>query len=222
MTAPTLHTPRLAVAYRRYLVTADNVRFATEVDKHYSQNTLLKLMSHRDVQLRRAAALSLGTLGGPNCVESLGRALSDSDRGVRLVADTSFRMLLERGASVEQQRQLTNVVRMLDDSQHALAMSTAMHLIDQAPEFIEAHHQLAVCWLRLENFYQAELAYKTCLLHCRFHYVAWQGLARCRLFLENDTGALNALKNCIQINPDMESARLQLRALRRRLRKRSV
>ena len=49
--------------------------------------------------MRRASALALGMLGDRDAVESLGRALADTDRGVRLASDDSFRALLVRTAA---------------------------------------------------------------------------------------------------------------------------
>ena len=94
-----------------------------------------------------------------------------------------------------------------------------MILVDQAPLYAEAHHQLAICWHGLGNFQQAESAYCACLWNCRFHYPAWQGLARCRMILGDKPGALSALNRCVEICPDMESARSQIRVLQRHLRR---
>ena len=79
MTSPLVRTARLAEAYRRYLKSANTPRFASEVDEHYSSSTLAQLLHRGDVELRRAAALSLGTLGDHRSIEPLGRALADPD-----------------------------------------------------------------------------------------------------------------------------------------------
>jgi tetratricopeptide (TPR) repeat protein len=106
-----------------------------------------------------------------------------------------------------------------DGGEYAGALAPTMILVDQAPLYAEAHHQLAICWHGLENFFQAEAAYSACLWHCRFHYPAWQGLARCRLLLGDSEGAVSSLQRCLEISPDLENARLQIRAIQRRLRR---
>ena len=218
MASPLVRTTRLAAAYRRYLASADAPRFAAEVDEFYSGSTLTTLLGRGDVETRRAAALSLGMLGDRMAVESLGRALADSDRGVRLASDDSFRALLVRDAAPLHHQQLLQVMHLNDGGEYAAALAPAMILVDQAPQYCEAHHQLAICWHGLENYYQAERAYQACLWRCRFHYPAWQGLARCRLMLGESESAIRALQRCVDICPDMESARLQIRAIRRKLR----
>lgn len=218
MTSPLVRTTRLATAYRRYLSSADSPHFASEVDEYYCSSTLAMLLHRGDVEMRRAAALALGMLGDHASIEPLGRALSDNDRGVRLAADDSFRALLVRDAAPLHHQQLLKVMHLNDGGEYAGALAPTMILVDQAPLYAEAHHQLAICWQGLENFFQAEAAYIACLWHCRFHYPAWQGLARCRLILGDSEGAVSALERCVEICPDQESARLQIRAIQRRLR----
>ena len=221
MTSPLVRTTRLAEAYRRYLSSANSPRFAAEVDEHYSSSTLCTMLSRGDVELRRASALALGMLGDHLSIEPLGRSLADSDRGVRLAADDSFRALLVRDAAPVHHQQLLKVMHLNDGGEYAGALAPTMILVDQSPLYAEAHHQMAICWLGLENYYQAESAYRACLWHCRFHYPAWQGLARCQMLLGQCEDAASALTRCLDICPDLESARLQLRAIRRRLRKAS-
>lgn len=218
MTSPIVRTTRLAAAYRRYLSTADSPQFASEVDEFHCSSTLATLLDRGDVEVRRAAALALGMLGDHASIEPLGRALCDNDRGVRLAADDSFRALLIRDAAPLHHQQLLQVMHLNDGGEYAGALAPTMILVDQAPLYAEAHHQLAICWQGLENFFQAEAAYIACLWHCRFHYPAWQGLARCRLILGDSGAALSALQRCVSICPDLESARLQIRAIQRRMR----
>ena len=221
MTSPLVRTTRLAMAYRRYLGSTNSPRYAAEVNEFYSVSTLTTLLSRGDLELRRAAALALGMLGDRGSIEPLGRALSDPDRGVRLAADDSFRALLIRDAAPLHHQQLLKVMHLNDGGEFAGALAPCMILADHAPLYAEAHHQLAVCWHGLENFSQAESAYIACLWRCRYHYPAWLGLARCRLVLGESEGAIEALKRCCEICPDMESARLQMRAIQRRLRRAS-
>jgi tetratricopeptide (TPR) repeat protein len=222
VTAPIVHTTRLVAAYRRYLGSADAPRFAHDVDEHYTSATLTALLSRGEVEHRRAAALALGMLGDRHSVDFLGRALSDSDRGVRLVADDSFHSVIVRDAAPLHHQKLLRVIHLNDGGEYAAALSPAMVLIDQAPLYAEAHHQLAICWHGLEDFEKAEAAYQSCLWHCRFHYTAWQSLAKVRVLLGKGNKALDALNRCLDINPDVETARMQRRVIRRRLRQSDV
>ncbi|XZE55578.1 HEAT repeat domain-containing protein [Planctomycetaceae bacterium SH139] len=220
MTAPVLRTARLVSAYRRYLITADAPRFAAEVGQYYSTATLLRVLNDGGVELRRAAALALGVLGDVEAIEPLGRRLADEDRGVRLAADDSFRGLMVREGAAAQQHRLLRVMHLNDGGEFAAALAPALILTDHAPDYAEAHHQLAICWLGLGDFAAAEQALRCCLWYRRFHYAAWVGLAHCRLQGEDPDGddlrmGLTALRRAIAICPDLESPRLELRRLER-------
>lgn len=156
-------------------------------------------------------------LGDRHATECLGRALSDNDRGVRLVADDSFRALLVRDADPVHHQQLLKVMHLNDGCEYAAALAPAMILVDQAPMYSAAYHQLAVCWHGLENYTQAQIAYRACLWYCRFHYLAWQGLARCYVMSNCHQMAMEALGRAVEVNPDFESARMQRRVIQRRI-----
>lgn len=221
VTAPLVGTTRLAIAYRRYLSSMDCPTYVVEVHKSYTVSTLAMLLHRGDVELRRAAALALGMLGDDLTLEALGRALSDRDRGVRLASDDSFRSLLIRSAAPVHHQHLLRIMHLNDGDQFEDALASVTTLAKQAPMYAEAHHQMAISYRGLENFAHAQSAYIACLYRCRYHYPAWQGLAKCRLMLGDSEGAIEALQRCCKICPDMESARLQIRAIKRRLRRAS-
>ena len=205
----------MALAYRRYLATADTPVFAADVDRHYSPATLCGLLRRGDRELRQAAALALGMVGDQATIDALGRSLADPDRGVRLAADDSFRGLLVRSAAPCHLQRLLQVMHLNDGGEFGAALTPAVILADQAPRYAEAHHQLAICRIGLDDAARAEAAYRKCLWHCRYHYLGWQGLAQVRLARGDRRGAERGLERCLDICPDMESARIQLRSLRR-------
>ncbi len=219
LTTPLVRTPRLVSAYRRYLTVPNAPQYAAEVNRFYSNATLSAILVRGDIEMRRAAALALGMLGDHEVIEPLGRALADRDRGVRLAADDSFRSMLVRDAAPSHHQALLNVMHLNDGGEFGAALTPAMILADQAPMYAEAHHQLAQCWLGLGDHDAAEAAFCSCLWHCRYHYPAWQGLARCKMIEGDYTAALHALERALEICPDLESAHVQIRAIRRKLRR---
>jgi tetratricopeptide (TPR) repeat protein len=219
VTSPALKSNRLATAYRRYLSSSDSATFAWEVDEHYSQSTLLTLLGRGETETRRASALALGILGNQKSISLLARALKDVDRGVRLAADDSFRTILLRDCAPVHHQHLLRVMHLNDGGEYQVAISLAEDLVLKVPRFAEGHHQLAICWHGMGNYFQAEGVYRACLWFCRFHYPAWQGLARCRIELDDNAGALMALRRALDICPDLESVRMQIRTLRRKMRR---
>lgn len=219
MTKPLVHSTRLASAYRRYLTTADAIGFASEVEASYAPSTLTRLLAGGDVELRRASALALATLGTRQSIDPLGRALSDDDRGVRLASDDSFRALLVRDGAPVHHQTLLQVMHLIDGGEFAAALAPTLILCDQAPLYAEAHHQLGICWQGLKNYDAAARAYSGCLWRCRYHYAAWQGLGRCRFVLDQLPAALKAFRRAGEIHRDLEPARLAVRSIERRLRR---
>lgn len=217
MTNPALRTSRLVSGYRRYLASADTLRFAQQVSECYLPSTLAKLLRLGDIEVRRAAALALGIVGDSSVIEPLGRALGDCDRGVRLASDDAFRASLVRDAAPVHHQQLLQIMHLNDGGEFAAALPPAMILANHAPMYAEARHQIGVCWEGLGNNAQADKAYRQCLWLCRFHYPAWIGLARCRIERNQWRGALLALERATSICPDLEVPRAQARAIRRRL-----
>lgn len=222
MTAPALRSSRLVFAYRRYLVTTDAPRFASEVGRYFSTSTLHRLLQAGGTELRRGAAIALGMLGDGPSIEHLGRHLCDVDRGVRLAADDSFRGLLVRNAAPVHQQKLLKIMHLNDGGEFAAALAPALILVDQTSNYAEAHHQLAICWMGLGDLIAAEHAYRDCLWQCRFHYPSWIGLAHCRLRSEEPSNhdlrvGLRALRRAVAICPDLEHARSEARRLEKAL-----
>ena len=219
VTTPLVRTPRLVAAYRRYLHGTDAPQYAGDVNRYYSASTLATVLGRGDVEMRRAAAMALGLIGDRSAIEPLGRAISDPDRGVRLAADDSFRALAVRDAAPLHHQQLLKVMHLNDGGEFGAALSLTMILVDQAPMYAEAYHQLGVCYLGLDNFDEAEAALCSCLWQCRYHYPAWQGLARCKIAEGDLSAAIHSLDRALEICPDLESARVQIRAIRRQMKR---
>lgn len=217
MPSPAVHTARIVAAYRRYLASADSLRYAQQVNAYYTPSTLCKLLRYGSIEIRRATSLALGIASHSAAIEPLGRALSDCDRGVRLAADDAFRVTLIRDAAPIHHQHLLQVMHLNDGAEYAAALSPALILTEYDPRYAEAHHQLGICWSGLGEQDAAEKAFRRCLWHCRFHYPAWQGLANARLQQGDFRGALRAFERSHAICPDLESARVQVRMLRRRL-----
>ena len=92
--------PTLERLYHRYLETEDTAAFVGAVARHYLLTTLERLATGGNHTSRRAAIMALGFLGDYSQSAILGRALTDRDRGVRLLADSGIRAELTAGTRV--------------------------------------------------------------------------------------------------------------------------
>jgi len=82
--------------YQDFLRSERSADFVDRVSRYYSLETLSELVAKGSRTTRRAAALAVGFLGDYSAIESLGRALHDNDRAVRMLADHGLRQLWYR------------------------------------------------------------------------------------------------------------------------------
>ena len=92
----TIRYPKLDKIYQQYLEDENSAEFIRLVSESYNIGAICRLADCGQTISRRAAVLTLGFLGGYSENEIMGRALIDSDRAVRLLADHGIRELWSR------------------------------------------------------------------------------------------------------------------------------
>ena len=85
--------PALYGLYHQYLLDQDTHRFGRMVKQKYTVGTLERLAVTGDRMARRAAVLAIGIAADYSSNATLGRALHDNDRGVRMLAESGIRHL---------------------------------------------------------------------------------------------------------------------------------
>ena len=112
-------SPVLSELYQQYLVDQDTAAFIHRTSGRYSVATLARLAAAGERLVRRAAVLALGYVADYESNPTLGRALNDPDRGVRLLAENGIRALWCRVGNAGQRQRLARVM-MLNNSQQAI------------------------------------------------------------------------------------------------------
>ena len=166
---------------------------------------------------RRAAILAIGFLGDFSNNEVMGRALSDDDRAVRMLADHGVRELWQRQGTVGQQESLRRIFRLVDQSRMEDAIAAATRLIEVNPEFSEAYSQRAIAFCALGDYEAALVDCREALQFNRYHFPAAIGLAHCCMQIDEAAGALAGYRLALNINPDLDSVRRQVSRLERML-----
>ena len=105
--------------------------------------TLQRLASHPRREIRRAAVLALGCLGDYESNATLGAALLDEDRTVRILAENSIRQVWTRAAGDKDRIQLDTIIRLNAARQFDKVVRMASDLIKRVPAFAEAWNQRA-------------------------------------------------------------------------------
>ena len=203
--------------YHQYLIDQKSTTFIRNVSKHYTIGTLERLAGHNQRLTRRAAVLAIGLVGDFDSNATLGRALVDSDRGVRMIADNGIRLLWCRWGTSSQRRRLNTVIRMNSAHRHTEAVRLASQLIDTAGELSEAWNQRAVAYFNLGLFEASIRDYQQTLDMNPYHFVAAAGMGQCQLKLNDRRSALESFRWAMRLNPGLETARAQVLHLERML-----
>ncbi|MCA9103261.1 MAG: tetratricopeptide repeat protein, partial [Planctomycetales bacterium] len=151
MSGPTLD-PAVLTAYQQYLADEDSTRFIRLTGALYTFGTLERLSVHPRREVRRAAVLGLGLLGGYECNDALGKALLDEDRVVRNLAETGIRAVWLRAGNDEQRRHLGEVIRLNLSQDYGECVRLASTLLEQVPWFAEAWNQRAIACYNLGRY----------------------------------------------------------------------
>jgi tetratricopeptide (TPR) repeat protein len=203
--------------YHRYLKTENTAEFVKAVGERYLMTTLERLSLGGGPILRRAATMAVGFLGDYSHNAILGRALSDHDRGVRLLADSGIRQLWRRDGNLRQQRCMSRLCRLNQNDQYSEAIREATALIDEAAYFAEAWNQRAVALFALQRFEEAANDCHQTLELNAYHFGAAVGMAHCYLQLDEPFAALENFRRALALNPDLEDVRGNIELLARAL-----
>jgi tetratricopeptide (TPR) repeat protein len=203
--------------YRDYLEHEDTPRFLSLVSKRYSNSTMERLALAGDRQERRAAVLALGFLGNYDSNYSLGKALHDEDRVVRMIAENSIREVWFRAGSDANRRMLHQIAKLNESRRFKDALRLANQLIDDAPFIAEAWNQRAIAYFQLKKYAESADDCHQAMEINPYHFGAAVGMGHCYLELSDAIGALESFRRALKLNPEMEDVRGQVTFLERQL-----
>jgi tetratricopeptide (TPR) repeat protein len=203
----------LLTFYQRYLNDGETAQFIAAVAGRYSMGTLQRLVQAGDLYSRRAAALALGLIGDVRCNAVLGPMLRSKDRKLRLVVDDALRAISAREGTAAQRQQLELIVRCNECGNFERSVELASQLIETTGGTAEAYHQRSLALFQLDSI---DLAIEDCRQALKlndFHYAAMVGLGHCHLEMGDLLESLFWFRRAVEIYPDLEPVRLQIRRL---------
>ncbi|MBI3837772.1 MAG: tetratricopeptide repeat protein [Planctomycetia bacterium] len=212
-----IRTPLLHAIYHRYLVDQDSPGFSERVAKHYTVGTLERVAAAGDRMARRAAVLALGLLADYESNATLGRALHDCDRGVRILAENGIRALWCRTGNRQQRMHLNRVVELNTARRFKEAVDSATKLIEQAAWLAEGWNQRALALFNLGRFAESIHDCNQALELNPYHFGAATGMAQCHLQLKDRISALDCFRRALRLNPNLEGVRAHVLYLQRTL-----
>ncbi|WP_050769373.1 tetratricopeptide repeat protein [Blastopirellula marina] len=209
--------PVLLQTYRQYLQRENTAAFIRDVARQYQIGTLERLAESSTPDIRRAAMLSLCFLADFGSNATVGRALCDIDRGVRLIAENGIRNLWVRAGSTLQRRQLERVAGHLRATSWHDAVIDATTLIHHAPWYAEAHYFRGEAYFRRQVWELAARDNHQALEINPYHFPAAICLAQCNLHQGETILALENFRRALRLNPNLDAVRSQVGYLERQL-----
>lgn len=210
MSQQSQHPTLLERFYQEFLRTERSADFVDRVSRHYCLGTLSDLVAKGSRTTRRAAALAVGFLGDYTVIETLGRALHDNDRAVRMLADHGLRQLWFRQGLQHEQLVARRLARLNTRGQHEQALELARQALTENDSLAEVWNQRGLAHYALGEYETAIAASEEALFLNRYHFLAAVGLANCHLQQDSVSAALEAFRLALKINPDLESVRGQI------------
>ncbi len=201
--------------YQRYLSDADTAQFIALVASHYSVGTLERLVVSGDTYSRRASALALGLIGDSRCNPVLGPLLRNNDRKLRLVVDDAMRAIAAREGTAAERQQLELIVRANECGNFEKSIDLTTHLIEHSGGSAEAYHQRSLALFQMDAIEHAIEDCRQALKLNEFHYAAMVGLGHCHLELGDLLESLFWFRRALEVYPDLEPVRVQVRRLER-------
>jgi len=209
--------PLLVYHYERYLVDQNISSFVRSVTSSYTVGSLERLASVGDRTARRGAVLAMSRLADYRANTTLGRALTDSDRGVRTLAENGIRRLWMRIGTPSQQRYLVAIGEHLEEQEYDRAAQLGTALVEDAPWIAQAWYYRGKSFFQMG---QHEAAIQDChqtLEINAYHFLAASVMGQAYQLQDNPVAALDAFRRALRLNPSMEEVRAQVIHLQRTL-----
>ncbi len=207
--------PILSVLYERYLDEQNTADFIAQVSTHYTPGTLQRLAEADDSRVRRAAILGLGFIGDYEVNHTMGRALHDGDRTVRMLAENGIRHIWMRAGSGQDHRELEEIIRLNTARHFDEAIEKATELISRSPWFAEAWNQRAIAHFNRGNYVESIRDCHQSLEINPYHFAAASGMGQAYLQLGNPVSSLECFRRALRLNPNLEGVRAQIDRLSR-------
>ena len=202
--------PMLLVLYQRYVEDQDSGEYVRRTASLYSTGTLQRLTKHPDNEVRRAAVSAIGFLGDYDSNHTLGCALLDDDRTVRILADEAIRNVWTKAGGKSEREELAAVIRLNASSAYKQAVARATWMLERAPWFAEAWHQRAVANAAMGRLVESIRDCHQTLEINPYHFVAATSMGQAYLRLGNPVSALECFRRALRLNPGLEGVRAQV------------
>ena len=217
MSEDNFQRPLLVYYYERYLVDQNVNAYIRSVTDSYTVGSLERVMLAGDRPARRGAVLALSRMADYRSNSAVGRMLSDSDRGVRTLAENAIRKLWMRIGTPAQQRHLVAIREHLDEQEYDRAAQISTGLVEDAPWIAQGWYYRGKAFFQMEQYQSAvQDCHQALEINC-YHFLAASVMGQAYQQQDNPVAALEAFRRALRLNPSMEEVRAQVIHLQRTL-----
>jgi len=178
-----------------------------------SREQARQALTDTDVETRRQAAVRLGEIGSMGDAPALRRALRDSDAQTRENAEQALWHVWERSGDREIDRLYQAGVEQMKDGELHQAIATFTRIIRLKPGFAEGWNKRATLYFLAGEYGKSLADCAQVIKRNPYHFGALAGYGQIYLRLEDYTHARDYFRRALEVNPNMDSIRLNLHLL---------
>jgi len=175
-----------------------------------SREQALQSLSHAEVQMRRQAASRLGEIGVMSDTAALLRALRDADDGTRANAEQAMWRIWGRSGNRRIDKLYHTGVEQMNGGELRQGIATFTRIIRLKPEFAEGWNKRATLYFLAGEYRKSLADCAQVIKHNPYHFGALAGYGQIYLRLEDYERSLAYFQRALEVNPNMESVRLNI------------
>jgi tetratricopeptide (TPR) repeat protein len=178
------------------------------------EDTLAALANREDVQARRGAATALAEAGTMADGPALVAALRDPDARVRALAERALWEIWSRSGNDDVDHLLRAGVVEMQHGQLEASIDTFSEVIRRQPDFAEGWNKRATVYYLVGEYRKSAADCDEVLKRNPSHFGALSGYGMIWLRLDEPTRALERFEQALAVNPNLDSVRETIDALR--------
>jgi tetratricopeptide (TPR) repeat protein len=175
-----------------------------------SRDQARQSLTGMDVQVRRQAAARLGEIGAMADTPALRRALRDADADTREHAEKAMWRIWERSGNRQVDRLYQDGVEQMKSGDLHKGIATFTRIVGLKPGFAEGWNKRATLYFMAGEYRKSLDDCAQVIKRNPYHFGALAGYGQIYLRLEDYARALDYFRRAIEVNPNMDSVKLNI------------
>jgi len=173
----------------------------------------LQALKSADAGARRSAAARLGDVGTMTDMPALVSALRDTDGETREAAEQAMWEIWSHSGNAEVDRLYRAGVEQMSGGDLSSAIATFSRIIAQKPDFAEGWNKRATLYFLAGDFRKSLADCDEVMKRNPYHFGALSGYVQIYIRLEYYERALDYSRRALDVNPNLDGVRQNMRAL---------